>query len=109
MVNATDPWSRLALTATPDGTAIPIRVVPRAAKDALDGIWEGALRVRLAAPPVEGAANRALVAFLAGVLDVPKRELTIASGERGRNKAVRVRGLSPDETRRRLARATSGA
>jgi uncharacterized protein (TIGR00251 family) len=85
---------------------IPVRAVPRASRDALDGVVEGALRVRLAAPPVEGAANKALVAFLAGVLGAPKRDVEIATGKHGRRKLVRVRGLTADEVRRRLAAAS---
>ena len=96
----------LALAASPDGVTIPVRVAPRAGRTGLDGVVEGALRVRLAAPPVEGAANRALVEFLADLLGVPKRDVAIVRGERGRQKLVRVRGLTPDELRRRLA--TSG-
>ena len=69
---------------------------------------EGALRVRLAAPPVGGAANRALIAYLAGVLGAPKRDLALAGGERGRDKLVRIRGLSPAEVRRRLAESAGG-
>lgn len=95
----------LELTEQPGGVTIPIRAVPRAARNALDGVAEGALRVRLAAPPVEGAANKALVAFLAEVLGVPKRDVAIATGERGRRKLVRVAGLTAGEARRRLAAA----
>jgi uncharacterized protein len=93
----------LQLTEQTGGVTIPIRAVPRAARNALDGVAEGALRVRLVAPPVEGAANKALVAFLAEVLGVPKRDVEIATGERGRRKLVRVAGLTADEARRRLA------
>jgi uncharacterized protein (TIGR00251 family) len=93
----------LVLNPTPDGVTIPVRVVPRAGRTALDGVVEGAVRVRLAAPPVEGAANRALVEYLADLLGVPKRDVTIARGERGRQKLVQVRGLTPTELRRRLA------
>ena len=92
----------LALAASPDGVTIPISVAPRAGRTALDGVVEGALRVRLAAPPVEGAANRALVEFLADLLGVPKRDVAIVRGERGRQKLVRVRGLDADRVRRRL-------
>ena len=98
-------WRDLALTPTPAGVTIPVRAVPRASRTAVEGVTEGALRVHLTAPPVEGAANKTLVAFLAHTLDVPARDLTIAGGERGRRKLVHVRGLTPDEVRRRLARA----
>jgi uncharacterized protein (TIGR00251 family) len=96
-------WATLELTEQSGGVTIPIRAVPRAARDALDGVAEGALRVRLVAPPVEGAANKALIAFLTEVLGVPKRDIAIATGERGRRKLVRVAGLNADEVRRRLS------
>lgn len=96
------PWHGLALTATTDGVTIPIRAVPRARRNGLDGVSEGALRVRLLAPPVEGAANRALVALLAETLGVASRDLIITGGERGRHKLVHVRGLTPAEVHRRL-------
>ena len=92
----------LALAASPDGVTIPVRVAPRAGRTALDGVVEGALRVRLAAPPVEGAANRVLVEFLANLLGVPKRDVAIVRGERGRQKLVQVRGLDADQVRQRL-------
>jgi uncharacterized protein (TIGR00251 family) len=82
---------------------IPIRAVPRAARNALDGVMDGALRVRLIAPPVEGAANKALIGFLAEVLDVPKRDVSIVTGEHGRRKLVRIARLTAVEVRRRLA------
>lgn len=100
-----DALRDLPLNEHPGGVTLPIRAVPRAARNALDGVAEGALRVRLAAPPVEGAANKALLAFLADLLDVPKRDLAIASGEHGRRKLVRIAGLTADDVRARLARA----
>jgi hypothetical protein len=56
---------------------------------------DGALLVRLAAAPVDGAANAALIEFLAAALHVPKRDITIVSGERSRHKRVRVAGMNP--------------
>ena len=105
---AADPYRDLKLTATPSGVTIPVRSVPRARRNALDGVVEGALRVRLAAPPVEGAANRALVTFLANLLGVAKGDLAITGGERGRHKLVHARGLIPEMVRARLALAGGG-
>ena len=62
----------------------------------------GALLVRLAAPPVEGAANDALIAFLAERLGCPRRHVTIAAGELSRDKRVRIEGLAPDVVMARL-------
>ncbi len=79
---------------TPGGCVISIRVIPRARRCELAGERDSALLIRLAAPPVEGAANDALIAFLAEVLNVSKRAVTIVSGERAREKRVRIDGLS---------------
>ena len=92
----------LALRETAGGVVVPVRVVPRAGRTELDGVVDGALRVRLAAAPVEGAANRELCEYLAGVLDLRKRDVVIVSGTRGRQKSVRACGLSADEVRARL-------
>ncbi len=75
---------------------LAIRVVPSADRNALDGITEtGALRIRLTAPPVEGAANAALVAFLADLIGVPKRSITLVRGKRGREKIVAIAAPLP--------------
>lgn len=93
----------LHFTQTGDGVTFAVRVVPRAGRDLIDGVLNGALRVRLAAPPVEGAANKALVALLASALNVPPRAVSIVRGTRGRLKLVSVHGLAAAEVRRRLA------
>ncbi len=79
---------------TSGGCVISIRVIPRARRSELAGERESSLLIRLAAPPVEGAANDALIAFLSELLDAPKRAVTIVSGERAREKRVRIAGLS---------------
>lgn len=60
------------------------------------------MRVRLTAPPLENRANDALVRFLAEALGVPRGSVEIVAGDRGRNKAVRVRGIAPAELYARL-------
>ncbi len=79
-----------------------VRLTPRARCDALGEWREGVLLVRVAAPPVDGKANEALVGLLAGALGVPKRDVTIVAGAASRDKAVEVAGLDADELRRRL-------
>jgi uncharacterized protein len=79
-----------------------VRVTPRARRDVIAGYRDDMLLVRLAAPPVEGAANEALAALLAEALDVPRRNIDIVAGARSRQKRVAVRGWPADELNRRL-------
>ena len=85
------------------GAAFAVRVTPRAGRDRIDPPREGALVVRLAAPPVEGEANAALLRLLAKALRVPPSRVKLLSGSRGRNKRLWVEGLDPDQVRARLA------
>ena len=80
-----------------------MRVQPRAPRSEIVG-WrgDGTLSVRVAAPPVDGAANAAVAALLAGALGIRASAVTIAHGAGGRDKLVRVNGLTPAEIRRRL-------
>ena len=75
------------------------RVQPRARRNEIDGEWQGALRVRLNAPPVEGRANEALRRFLADCLNVPLAAVKIASGQRGRLKRIQVQGANAEQIR----------
>jgi uncharacterized protein (TIGR00251 family) len=75
---------------------LDVRVIPRASRPGLAGTRDGALLVRLSAPPVEGAANAELIQVLAKALDIPKRQVTIVAGKRGRLKRVKVEGLTAE-------------
>jgi len=83
---------------------LSVRVTPRAGRTAIAGMLDGVLHVKLAAAPVEGAANAALIDLLCRQLHVPKRSLRIATGERSRTKTVEISGLTDEEVRTRLAR-----
>ena len=76
---------------------ILIRVIPRARKTEPAGVRGEAFVIRIAAPPVDGSANDALVEFLADTLHVPRRAVTIISGGRGRLKRVRIAGVTDDQ------------
>ena len=76
------------------GVTFAVRVIPRASRNEIAGVQGGALKVRLTAPPVEGAANAALIEFLAQRLGVRKRAVSIAGGEKSRAKIVRVEGIT---------------
>jgi uncharacterized protein (TIGR00251 family) len=87
------------------GAALVVRVIPRASKTGLSGLLsDGTLRVRVAAPARGGAANRALIAFLAEVLEVRENAIEIVAGEKGRDKIVAISGLGAGEVDSRLRR-----
>ena len=70
---------------------------PRASRNALAGLHDGALRVRLTAPPVEGAANEALVRFIAESLGLPRRQVTVVLGTSGRRKILEIEGATREQ------------
>jgi uncharacterized protein len=93
-------------------TVLTVRVTPRAGRTAISGWHESprstpertspVIQVKLAAAPVDGAANDALVALLAKSLDLPKRAIRLVSGERSRTKRIEIDGLTLDDVTRRL-------
>jgi uncharacterized protein (TIGR00251 family) len=85
-----------------ESVTFSVRVVPRASRNKIAGIQDGAVRIRLTAPPVEGAANEALVGFLSTVLRVAKQDVELVSGQTARNKTISVSGLSAEEVEARL-------
>ena len=90
------------------GSVLSVVAVPRAARSSIEQRADGAIQVRVAAPPVDGEANAALLRFLAGVLDVPRSRLEIIGGASSRRKRIAVNGLTPDELEMRLRAALRG-
>jgi hypothetical protein len=88
--------------AVPGGTRFRVRAQPRASRTALVGEHGDALRVRLAAPPVDGAANDELTRFLAKRLRIAPSRVAVIAGAGGRDKLVRVEGVEPDAVRAAL-------
>jgi uncharacterized protein len=84
------------------GVEIDVRVIPRAGKSAVAGERDGRVLVRLSAPPVEGAANQALIDLFSTLFGRPKRDIRLVSGERSRVKRVAVDGVSVALVRERL-------
>jgi hypothetical protein len=78
------------LSAAGGAVLLDVVVTPNAKRTAADGLHEGALRVRLAAPPVDGKANRALLEWLAAELGLPRRGLKLVRGEASRRKRLRI-------------------
>ncbi len=85
----TAPWLR----ETADGVELSILVQPRASRSRLVGEHDGRLKVAVAAPPVDGEANAALLEFLADLFSVGKRAVELIDGAQGRRKRVLVRGV----------------
>ena len=98
----------LTLRQTPAGVRVEVRVMPRAPRTAIAGVRDGRLVIRVTAPPVDRAANEAVVLALAAALDVPRRAVRIVAGETARNKSLEVTGLGAADVRRRLARNDLG-
>ena len=73
------------------GLVFPVKVLPRSSMNAVVGLQDGALKIKLKAPPVGGAANKMCVQFLAKTLKLPKSSVEILSGETGRSKQILVR------------------
>jgi uncharacterized protein (TIGR00251 family) len=76
------------------GLTIPFHVLPRASQTKIVGEIDGAVKIRVAAPPVEGAANLELIKFVSKLLDIPRNKVEIASGAASRHKLLRVTGVT---------------
>jgi len=90
-VSATE-WAREGA----GGAVLELLVQPRASKTRVRGEHDGRLKIQLAAPPVDGEANAALLAFLADALSVKRADVALLAGETGRRKRVRIAGVSAE-------------
>jgi len=90
------------------GVVVTVQVVPRASRNEIVEIHGDALRIRLQAPPVEGAANTALIAFLAETLGVRQRQVEILSGHTSRRKMVLISGLGKTQVAAILGASLAG-
>jgi uncharacterized protein (TIGR00251 family) len=87
---------------TPEGTLLFLKVQPRASKNEIGEILGEELKLKVTAPPVDSAANRAVIEFLAEKLDVSRSSLALVRGETSRHKTILIRSLSPAEIAKRL-------
>lgn len=92
----------LSLREAEGSVVLEVRVAPRAARAAVAGVHAGALKVSLTAPPVDGAANAALIELLADALDLPKRAIAIEHGHTSKQKRVRIAGVSAAQVLEKL-------
>jgi len=81
------------VTDTPSGAVLNLRIVPRASKNTIQGRHGDALKIRLCAPPVDGAANAALIEFLAKTFSLPRSRIQLLSGQTSRTKRVLLAGI----------------
>ncbi len=91
------------ITKSDRGVRLTLFIQPKASKNEIIGPHNGALKVKVTAPPVDGKANAELVEFLSDILEIPKRQIEILKGETGRNKSVEITGLSVEEISAKLA------
>lgn len=85
------------------GVTFAVRVQPRASRDAIEGEYQGALKIRVTAPPVDDRANEAVRRLLADALGVGVSAVTIVAGERSRNKRVQIAGVTAEQVQKLAA------
>ncbi len=106
MTRPPPPGPRAWLRELPGGgLELAVLAAPRASRSEIAGVAGDRLRIRLAAPPVDGAANEELVRFLAGALGLPRSRVKVAAGVAGRRKTVAIEGIGSDAARRLLGAA----
>jgi uncharacterized protein (TIGR00251 family) len=88
-----------SITATTEGVVFLVRVQPRASHSEVVGVMNGALRVRIQAPPIDDRANAVLCEYLAHLLKTPRSAVRILAGDRSRIKRVEVRGVTEKQVR----------
>ena len=99
----------IPITRRTDGACLPVAVQPRARKDAVAGEHDGALKVRITAPPVEGAANRHLERFLADAFGLARSRVRVVAGEASRRKLVCLVGVDEGRARAILEKVLADA
>ncbi len=92
----------ISYTAKDANITFSVRVQSRASQSKIAGEIEGSLKVKIAAPPVDGEANEELIRFLAKWFEVSKREIEILSGETAKNKIIRIHGLASEDFEARI-------
>jgi uncharacterized protein (TIGR00251 family) len=90
------------ITEVNGGVTFSVRVVPRSSRNQIVGVEGGALKIKLTAPPVEGAANAALIECVAEWLGVKRSAVSIVSGDKARNKIMRVSGVMREQVLRKM-------
>jgi len=90
------------ITEQENGIRIKVRVQPRSSQNKISGVIDGALKIKLTAPPVEGEANQELIRFLAQVLQVSRSQISLIQGSTGRNKIIQIEDVDKEYLLKRL-------
>ena len=98
-----------ALPKTSGRVRVPVRVMPRSSHNRIEGVRASRLLVRVTAPPVDAAANTAVIAVLAEAFGLPRQSIQIVSGATSRNKTIEITGLGDEAYRRWLAQLLESA
>jgi len=90
------------LRAGPDGVLLSVKLQPRASTNEIGEPTGGELRIKVTAPPVDAAANEALIKLLAGKLDCARGRVELVRGHKSRHKLIRLHGFAPEDVLRQL-------
>ena len=96
------------LHAQPDGVLLSVKLQPRASKNEICQPLGDELKIKVTAPPVDAAANQALIELLAETLDCPRGKVELVRGQTSRHKTIKLHGFTPEEALRRIFGETSG-
>lgn len=96
----TDP--EFQICETREGLTVRLHVLPRAKHSEITGLHNGALKIKITAPPVDDAANRAIVEFFSRILNTPRSNLKILAGSKSREKVLQIKGLSRTDFKSRM-------
>ena len=100
--NVNDPALQTFLSARPDGLLLAVKLQPRASANEIGEPLGNELRIKVTAPPVDAAANEALLRLLADKLDCPRNRIELLRGHTSRHKVVKLHGVSPEDVLARL-------
>lgn len=81
-------------TSNKDYTEFNVRIIPRSSRNEISGREDSVYRIKVTSPPVDGKANKALITLLSKKINIPKKDIQIVSGEKSRNKRIRIYGVS---------------
>ncbi|MEN6464179.1 MAG: DUF167 domain-containing protein [Syntrophaceae bacterium] len=98
----------LRIRETEKGAVLEIRVLPRSSRCEIAGLQDGALKIKITAPPVEGKANKECIRFISDLLNVKKSAVSIIAGEKSKNKTILISGIKAKDVEKAINALASG-